>query len=362
MQSVTRDQALRYRVHAQQLDRSGSHSDADVLDIGVQDTGYDGAGWALAIRGAAFDPADHFLAWTLRGAPTAYRRSQAAAVARATMPWSEVDAAKRIFDAAKPLKAADIAITDALERVGTEMRDVVRTPTVKGDVSAELNRRLPEPYQRFCRSCDAEHLYEQPFRLGALWGGLELEPDTSPPVLRRMPRWRGPTKRIDPALDPVRAALHLLGPTTPKYVAGYIDTPVREIKARWPDDVVSVDVDGEERSILADDADALADPADVAKTVRLLGNYDLYLQVRDRELLVSDADRRKELWPVLGRPGAILAGHEIAGVWRPRTSGSTLRLEIEKWGSMSKAVRSAVDAEGERLAEFRGLDFGGVVH
>ncbi|NUS52031.1 MAG: winged helix DNA-binding domain-containing protein, partial [Nocardioidaceae bacterium] len=53
MPSVTRDQVLRFRVHAQQLDRSGSHPDAAALDVGVQDTGPDGAAWALAIRGTA---------------------------------------------------------------------------------------------------------------------------------------------------------------------------------------------------------------------------------------------------------------------------------------------------------------------
>ena len=42
-------------------------------------------------------------AWTLRGAPHAYRRSEAAGVAAAVAPWNEADAAKRIFDASRPL-------------------------------------------------------------------------------------------------------------------------------------------------------------------------------------------------------------------------------------------------------------------
>jgi hypothetical protein len=50
--SVTREQLLRFRVAAQQLDREGRHQDAAVLDIGVQDTGPDGARWALELRGA----------------------------------------------------------------------------------------------------------------------------------------------------------------------------------------------------------------------------------------------------------------------------------------------------------------------
>lgn len=41
---ASRDDVLGYRVHAQQLDRAtGTADDADVLDLGVQDTGPDGS-------------------------------------------------------------------------------------------------------------------------------------------------------------------------------------------------------------------------------------------------------------------------------------------------------------------------------
>ena len=44
--AVTRSQVLSFRVRAQQLDRATLEiQDAAILDIGVQDTGPDGAGW-----------------------------------------------------------------------------------------------------------------------------------------------------------------------------------------------------------------------------------------------------------------------------------------------------------------------------
>ena len=64
-------------------------------------------------------------------------------------------------------------------------------------------------------------------------------------------------------LDPVRAVLHLLGPATPRQVAAYVDSPVREVAARWPEDVTAVEVDGEERSMLAADVEALTGADDV---------------------------------------------------------------------------------------------------
>ncbi|NUR08259.1 MAG: winged helix DNA-binding domain-containing protein [Nocardioidaceae bacterium] len=357
MPSVTRDQVLRFRVHAQQLDRSGSHPDAAALDVGVQDTGPDGAAWALAIRGTAVDPDALFRAWTFRGAPHAYRRSEAAQVAAATAPWSDTDAAKRVFDASKPLTAAGIPVTEALDRIAGEMRDIVRSPTVKGELSTRLTERLDPPYLRWCRPCNATHAYEQPFRLAALRAGLELEPGTSPPVLRRLPRWRGPAKQVPAHLDPVRAVLRLLGPSTPKHVAGYLDAPVKEVAGRWPEDTAPVDVDGTAAEVLADDLDGLTG-AD-ASTTRLLGPFDLFLQGRDRDLVVPDEAARKDLWRTLGRPGGVLAGHEVVGSWRPRASGARLRIALTLWHDRDRPA--GLDDEAERLAAHRGVRFAGYV-
>ena len=361
---VTRGDVLRFRVHAQQLDRPGAHDDAGVLDLGVQDTGHEGAAWALELRGAAPDPGALLLSWTVRGAPHVYRRAEAAQVAAAVGPWSDADAAKRIFDAARPLKAAGIPALEALDRVAAEMRDVVTAPTPKGEMSSALTRRLPEPYLRWCNPCGATHVHEQSFRLAALRAGLELEPGTSPPVLRRIPGWRGPARTAPRHLDPVRGVLRLLGPSSPRLVAGYLDAPVREVTARWPDDVAEVEVhpphDGraERLQVLAEDADALADPPR-ARGLRLLGAFDLFLQGRDRELVLPDADARKDLWRTLGRPGGVLLGHEVVGSWRPRSKGGRLRLAVTCYdgGDLPPGLAD----QAERLAAFRGQVFDGLV-
>jgi hypothetical protein len=356
--TITRADVLRFRVRAQELARPGSHPDAAILDLGVQDTGPDGSGWALAIRGAKVPPDALFLAWTLRGAPHAYRRPQAAGVAAAVTPWSEVDAAKRVINASGPLKKAGIPVLDALDHVAGEMRDIAARPVVKGDMSGALTERLDPPYLRWCEPCQATHTYEQPFRLAALQGGLELEAGTSPPVLRRIPGWRGPAKTVPPALDPVRAVLRFLGPADPKLVAGYTDSPVREVAARWPEDVVPVEVDGRTLDVLEDDVDALTAP-ESSDAVRLLGPFDLFLQGRDRELVVPDAAARKDLWRTIGRPGGVLVGHEVVGSWRPRSSGKKVRLAVTIWDGGTPPA--GLDEQAERLAAFRGQAFAGFV-
>ena len=352
--TLSRRQVLDLRVHAQQLDRAtGALADTAVLDLGVQDTGPDGGLWALALRGvdtAALDGDELATAWTIRGAPHLYRRADLPGVVAATAPFSDADAGKRIFDAARPLKAAGISNLEALDTVAAAMRSLVTAPMVKGEVSGRLNELLPEPHLRSCRPCGAVHVHEMPFRLAALRAGLELEPGTSPPVLRPVPGL-APAETVPPHLDVVRGYLRLLGPASPKLVAGYLDAPVKDVQARWPEDAVEVTVDGERRWLLAEDADRV-DEVPPAAGVALLGPFDLFLQARDRPLLVDDPARAKALWPVLGRPGAVLADGEVTGTWRPRKAGSSLTVAVELWAPVP---HEAVTEAAERLAAFRGV-------
>ena len=243
------------------------------------------------------------------------------------------------------------------------MREVVVEPTVKGDVSGRLTSVLTEPHIRDCVPCGTRHPWEIPFRLGGLYAGLELTPGTSPPVLQRIPGW--PRRTCGPAEDPlavperlqvIRAYLRLLGPATPNDVAAYLDSTVSEVKARWPAEAVPVEVDGR-RAWMLPGADAAGSVDDL---VRLLGPYDLLLQGRDRELLVPDRNRHRALWPVIGRPGAVLVGTDVVGTWRPQASGRKLTVRLDLWQPVGAAVRSRVVEEAERLAAHRGVSLAGL--
>jgi len=363
--TLTRDELLAYRWHAQGLAAAPGSIDAldvPILDYGVQDTGPDGAGWALVQRGARTDDvhdAGRFaLAWTIRAAPHLYRRSDLAALATAMRPMSEADASKRILNAAKALKAAGIQSTDALQHVSQAMREIVRQPTIKGEVSAALTEVLDPPYLRFCKPCDATHIYEMPFRLAALQAGLELQAGTSPPVLQPIPDWPGPASAPSERTDLIHGYLRFYGPATPKQVATFLEAPVKDVVAHWPEDVVDIQLADEQRSALAMHVDDLS-AAPRPTGCRLLGPYDLYLQGRDREFLVADPAHRKALWPTLGRPGAIVNNGEVIGTWRPKAAGKHLSLRIESWLALSKKTRAEIDAQGELLADYRSADYAG---
>jgi hypothetical protein len=335
-------------------------ADTAVLDLGVQDTGPDGAPWALAIRGvdvAAVADDELATVWTVRGAPHVHRRADLPAVAAAVAPFSDADAGTRIFDAARPLKAAGIGNVAALDAVADAMRAVVTEPMVKGEVSSRLAAVVPPPYLRDCRPCGTTHLYEMPFRLAALRAGLELQAGTSPPVLQPIPGF-APADAAPARFDVVRGYLRLLGPATPKHVATYLDAPVKDVRARWPADAVEVLVDGEAAWLLAEDVDRLDDAA--PRLTRLLGPFDLFLQARDRDVVVPDASRHKGLWPTLGRPGGVLVDGALLGTWRARRAGRGVAVAVELWGAPWARVRTELEVEAERLAAHRHLPLAGV--
>jgi hypothetical protein len=363
---LDRRQVLEHRIAAQQLDRPSDArralTDAEIFDLGVQDTGRDGASWALVNRGVPLshptdlERADDVgLVWTLRASPHYYRREDLPDVLVATSPWSEADAVKRMVGAGKPLKAAGVSTLDGLAEVAEAMRAVVDRPRSKGEVSSQLTANLPDHHLRECVPCQAVHPWEVPFRSSALYAGLELEPGTSPPVLRRIPGWprRTPGPAPDPGaaperLQPIRRYLELQGPATANDVAGFLDAPVTVIKKQWPSDAISIKVAGQERWLIGEPK------APVASVVRLLGPYDLLLQARDRDLLVPDKARHKQLWPVIGRPGAVLVGTDLVGTWRPRASAGAFTLLVEPWTKITKSTQDKIAEQAELLASHRG--------
>ncbi len=365
--TVTQDQARAFRWGAQQLDASPGSTrglaDVAILDVGIQETGHAGASWSLACRGLdAFDPADVACVWTLRAAPHVYRRVDLPGVAVATAPLDETDAKKRIFDAAKPLREADITVLEALTHQAKMQRDIVRQPMVKGDLSHEMTARLEDPYVRACRPCGCIHPWENPFRLAALQAGLELDLGTAPPLLRRIEGleplfFARSGAEAEARYDVVRGYLRFFGPAPVKDAATFLDAAPAAVKARWPADVETVRVDGlpGERFVLADHFDALVgSTAATSGAVTLLGPYDPWLQARDRELISGDAARRKALWPVLGRPGAVAIDGDVVGLWRPKSSGARLTVRVEPWAAFSAKTTAALEVEAERLAAHRG--------
>ena len=359
---VSRQQVLAYRIAAQQLDRSArSLGDLAVLDIGVQDMSTHPA--RLAFDARLTDPAPAggvgpgkplALAWSLRGAPHVHRRRQLDALAAALWPLSEQDAIGRLNETGPSVARKGLPALEQYATAVEAMRAVVTKPTGKGAASTAVTKRIPKAMRRDCRVCKAEHISDSAMRTASLAAGLELEPDTAPPVLLPRPKAKLPTGPDTGALRKlVVAYLTLLGPATPSDAAGYFEVRTADLKQVWPADLVQVSVDGAEAWLPEAAADALA-KAPKPRLVRLLGPFDPFMQARDRGLIVPDKAAHKVLWPVLGRPGVLFVDGEVVGVWRPKSSGKRLTLTVESFVPLAPNVWSEIEDEAQRVAVVRG--------
>jgi hypothetical protein len=365
MLEVDRDQVVAYRIAAQGLHRT--ERDATklaVFDLGVQSTQRDTAAIALAARLAgevteeSFVDDDRFVpAWTHRGAPHFHRTGELAAVTRALVPLGEEDAMARMGWQRRQVEAAGMPATDGLFAAARAIRQVVDKPMTKGAVSTEITKIVPPGLSYWCRGCQATHILEQVMRLAAIHGGARLEagafPATLAPIAGR-PRLRT-TPDVKAATAVVANYLHLHGPASPTDAAGFVGTTAKVVKQMWPADLAEVRFEGRTRFIPAGDVALLSNPPE-PDVVRLLPPWDPYLQARDRTTLVPEKGRQKEVWKILGNPGALLAGGEVVGTWRTKGSGrKRLDFTFTLLDPVPPAARKLAEEEAERVAKVRGF-------
>ena len=175
-------------------------------------------------------------------------------------------------------------------------------------------------------------------------------------------RWEGarqPTVWIGPApamtlrearLELARRYLRGYGPTTPAAFGQWAGIGPRPATAAFEalgDSLTPVRTPVGDAWILSADEDAVRAEPGPAAAARLLPSGDAFflLQGADRDLLVPDVDRQRELWTSRVWPGALLVDGEIAGTWR--RAGATLT--VQRWRALSDAERAAVEAEAASL-------------
>ncbi|HVM13246.1 MAG TPA: winged helix DNA-binding domain-containing protein [Egibacteraceae bacterium] len=359
MSRVDRRQVLAYRVQAQGLHRdTGTARDLAVLDLGVQDTPPGSAVQAMAVRLGSPPPpsvaAGLATTWSVRGAPHVHRDDELLGLSRALWPGSDEDALARLDTSASPVRGAGMPAREALRLVAEQIADIVDEPMPKGEVSTALTPRIPAAMTVDCRQCKAAHIVETLFRSAVLPAGMTFDPGQRTVVFVPVPGWPGIPGETVGADRLIRGYLRLLGPATPDEVAGFLGTKPSELPAPWPQDLAEVEVEGTPAWIPEDAVAALSAPPD-PPAVRLLPPSDPFLQARDRELLVPAREHQKALWPILGRPGALLVDGEVAGIWRARKKGRRLDVTVQPFGRLAASARRGVEEEATLLAEARGV-------
>jgi hypothetical protein len=166
---------------------------------------------------------------------------------------------------------------------------------------------------------------------------------------RRPTIWTVPPPAVDPTearLELARRYLHVFGPTTAEAFAAWAGIKPPRGPATFEaldGSLTPVRTPIGEAWILTDDERTFRAAGRPAAAARLLPSGDTYflLQGADRELLVRDADRRRELWTTRVWPGAVLVEGEVVGTWR--RAGAVVT--VHAWRHLSKASRQAVELE-----------------
>jgi hypothetical protein len=365
MLEVDREQVLAYRIAAQGLHRQQTDAaKLAVFDLGLQNTQRDTAAISLAARldgevteESFVDDPRFALAWTHRGAPHFHRVGELAAVTSALVPLDEADAMARMQWQRRQVEAAGMSATEGLFTAARAIREVVDKPMTKGAVSTAVTKIIPSGLSYWCRGCQATHILEQVMRLAAIHGGARLESGATPATLAPVEGRARLRTKPDPtaATSVVANYLHLHGPATPSEAAGFVGTTTTTAKTMWPSELIEVRMDGRKAFLPPGDVALLENPPE-PDLVRLLPPWDPFLQSRDRALLVPDKARQKEIWKILGNPGALLADGELAGTWRTKGSGrKRLDCTLSPFRTLSAATRKAAEAEAERVAAARGF-------
>lgn len=363
MLEVDRRQVLAYRIAAHGLHRTERDpTRLAVFDLGVQDvTARDTAALALAARlqeDVRLDDGRFTLGWTHRGAPHYHRTEDYRELVPALFPVDDGDAQARMLWQRKDVASAGIPATEVLLTAARALREAVGSTMTKGAASTAVTKLLPASLTRWCRGCQATHIHEQLMRLAAPFAGLYLEPGASPATLS--PLADRPDVPTEPDLPGARSTveryLRLHGPATAGDAAGFVGTARRTVaESLWPTGLNEVRVDGRAAYLPGDEAGRLEHPPE-PDLVRLLPPWDPFLQSRDRDVLVPDRAHQKELWKMIGNPGALLAGGEVAGGWRTKSAGRRLEVTVSPFWPLPEQDRAAAEAEAERVATTRGFD------
>jgi len=365
--ALTGAQLRAHRILGTGLARAAAGPDElPVWDLGIQDR--DGSS-RLAIATRLADPAaigrvdepggtgGPVLLWSLRGAPHLHRRADAARFAGALWPADDADAAARLSGDAGRLHSDGADPMQAYRVVSDAMREVITDATVKGAASAAVTAAIPAQYSGFCRACGSVHVREMLFRVVALPAAIGLIADTKPVVLEPLSHPYPPPsgqRRLD---ELVTGYYRLYGTGTAAEVATHLGTSAGSIRGSLPADLVTVTVAGARTTAPAALVDQLtgADVEAAAGLVRLLPPADPLLQPRDRSVLAPDRASQKALWPILGSPGAVLAGGGLAGSWRTRASGRALTVTLTPWRKLAGDERTALESEAELVGTIRGV-------
>ena len=339
-------------------------ADLDALTVGLQDTPAGSAALGLRHRTSKVEPLDQpdlVLALTMRGSPHLHRRAVLPLLRAALRPRDNEMLRAYLGGYGDTLVESGADGPELLARVADELRAAFPGETAsKGELSGAVSPRVPEVARPWCEGCGTAHVADGLFRLATLYAGVELVPGEG----RRLRFRLGPAPKAESddcaaAVELFGTAVRLAGPLSLGDLAMWLDTRsvtappgwLRPVWSALAEQLVEVEVAGMTLHADAAAVDGMRD-APTPPPVLLLPPRDTYL-LGHRPFLVPNRAAAKEVWRPVGSPGVLVVDGAVAGVWRARQTGKTLRLTVTPHRAMTAKHRKALDAQAEVVAAAR---------
>jgi len=191
-------------------------------------------------------------------------------------------------------------------------------------------------------------------------------PHGSKITLARPDQWVEPWDDVDEQeglREVCRRYLRTYGPATPNDFRQWFSsrrfTPA-DARALFASlQLEDVDVEGHTAHVLAGDTSF----PELQQTVRLLPEYDVYVMgFREREQLVPEAARRQVAAHGRGKyegPAGVrflMIDGIAAGIWERKKRGKRVELQVTPSRKLTRAERTGIDTEAERIGAFLGLE------
>ncbi len=180
-------------------------------------------------------------------------------------------------------------------------------------------------------------------------------------VFIRTDQWlpKSALKQIPPAkaqTELLRKFLRSYGPATLHDFAHWSGISMQEVRALRPLIEAAVDaLPGEVKSsmLLREDLAALNSCSASESCVRLLPAFDSYLLAHRQKDHLLSAEHYKRVYRNQGWISpVVLVNGSIAGVWSHKLENKKLMIEVDSFGKLSRAQRTAVEREVKSLAAF----------
>lgn len=384
--NYTKDQITAFRLEAHHLsDRLPPGSLVQATGAcGIQNTPPGSADLALHARVADLKPGDLeqaliskkslLQAWSLRASPYIFPTSDATVFLTGILPQTE-----------EGIRSFIRGVIPALDQIGIRAEEVIKLAAtalveefvdgfwtkdelgiaLAGRAAEKLSKEQLQSWQGPSPYADDQTLGESVIRFVlpvlSLKGLLcHAERRGGKAYLKLTEDWLGeelPCRdKQKESAELLRRYMRCFGPSKVEHFSEWAGISPKQAGRIWKDvhdKYVEAGFEGRTGWLHHEDVPRL-DMAKGSTGVRFLPPHDPYLQLRDRETIVSDKRFQRQIWKLQGNPGVLLVDGNVVGVWHPKKKGSLFEIKVELFEEISSRNYSLIDAEAQSIAPFRG--------